>query len=440
MIAVEKLLCLLLVLCVFSIVPVMADTKYLAGSPQLSAYISGTNEFSPGDEVQLAVVIENTGVNEFKFVQSSIVGRDDLPNTAKFLTAALRSGNAPLTIKSDPQMLGDVMGSQSVRAVYTTKINADAPAGDYILPLSLNYTYLYQADQYGSDTIQYYYKLVQEEIGIPIKIQSEISIDVLSAVPEHLNVGTEGYVDLKIKNTGFEDGTKAVVKILQNGNSPIVPTDSSVYIGDFPSGSTVDCRYKVSVTGDAQRQTYPVDVTVVYKNNDGDFVTTRAETIGIPVGGKVDFEVVSAPAEMNPGSKKVISVEYRNTGDTTIYSAQGRISAVDPFTSNDDTAYLGDLGPGASVIASYEISVDRSATIKEYGLDSEIRYRDSLDNTYISDTMKVKVDVTSPTGFASILSNPIYISVIVAGVIGLLYLVWQFRKKRTRNNQHDLHP
>ena len=322
MIPVEKLSCLLLIVCVFSIVPVMADTKYLAGSPQLSAYISGTNEFSPGDEVQLAIVIENTGVNEFKFVQSSIVGRDDLPNTAKFLTAALGSGNAPLTIKSDPQMLGDVMGSQSVRAVYTTKINADAPAGDYVLPLSLNYTYLYQADQYGSDTIQYYYKQVQEEIGIPIKIQSEISIDVLSAEPEHLNVGTEGYVNLKIKNTGFEDGTKAVVKILQNGNSPIVPTDSSVYIGDFPSGSIVDCRYKVSVNGDAQRQTYPVDVTVVYKNNDGDFVTTRTETIGIPVGGKVDFEVVSAPAEMNPGSKKVISVEYRNTGETTIYSAQ----------------------------------------------------------------------------------------------------------------------
>ena len=46
---------------------------------------------------------------------------------------------------------------------------------------------------------------------------------------------------------------------------------------------------------------------------------------------------------MSPGSKQVISVEYMNTGETTIYSAQGRISAVDPFTSNDDITYLGDL-------------------------------------------------------------------------------------------------
>jgi hypothetical protein len=425
-----KLSCILLVLCVLVIVPAMADTKYLAGSPQLSAYISGTNEFSPGDDVQLTVVIENTGVNDYKFVQSSIVGRDDLPNTAKFLTAALNSGNAPLVIKSDPQMLGDVKGSESVRAVFTTKINANATAGNYTLPLTLNYTYLYQADQYGSDTIQYYYKPVNEQIGIPIKIKSDLSIDVLSAEPEHLNVGTEGYLNLKIKNTGFEDGTKAVVKILRNGNSPIIPTDSSVYIGDFPSGGIIDSRYKVSVNGDAQRQVYPVDVSVVYKNKDGDFVTSRSETIGIPVGGKVDFEVVSAPAEINPGNKKVINVEYRNTGETTVYSAQGRISAVDPFTSNDDTAYLGDLAPNATAVASYEVSVDRSATIKEYGLDSEIRYRDALDNTYISDTMKVTVNVTSPSGIALILSNPVYLSIIVAGIIGIVYVIYHYRKKR----------
>jgi hypothetical protein len=82
------------------------------------------------------------------------------------------------------------------------------------------------------------------------------------------------------------------------------------------------------------------------------------------------------------------------------------------------------------VVASYEMSVDRSATIKEYGLDSEIRYRDALDNTYISDTMKVKVDVKSPTGIASVLSNPIYLSIIVAAAIGLVYLIYHYRKKR----------
>ncbi|MDP3522826.1 MAG: CARDB domain-containing protein [Hydrogenophaga sp.] len=426
----QKISCILLILCACLIAPAMAGTKYTAGSPELSAYISGTHEFSPGKEVPLTIVIENTGLNEFKFVQSGIVDRDDLPNTAKFLTVRLQPGDAPLVVKSDPQMLGDLKGATSANAIFTTKINADAPAGTYILPLNLSYTYLYTAEQYGVDTIQYSYKTVNRYVNIPIKIKPDVSIDVLSAVPEHLNVGTEGYVNMKIKNTGSDNGSKSIVKIIRNGNSPIIPTDSSVYIGEFPAGSTVDCKYKVSVSSEAQKQTYPVDVVVVYQNNEGDFVTSRSDTVGVPVGGKADFAVTSPPAEMNPGNKKVISVEYKNTGDTTVKSAQARISAVAPFTSNDDVAYIGDLKPGESRTVSYVMSVERSATIKEYGLDSEIRYRDELDNTYISDTMKVKVKVSSPAGATALLSNPIYLSILIAVIIGAIYLVYHFRKKQ----------
>ncbi len=407
----------------------MAGTEYLAGSPELSASISGTNEFSPGDDVNLTIVIENTGLNELKFVQSGIVDRDDQPNTAKFLTVTIDAGNAPFIVKSDPQMVGDLKGTSSARAVISVKIRSDAASGTYQIPLSLDYTYLYLAEQYGVDTIQYSYKTKNETLLIPIKIKPELSIDIISAVPDHLNVGTEGYIAMKIKNTGFDDGSKAVVKILRNGDSPIIPTDSNVYIGDFPAGSMVDCRYKVSVSGNAERQTYPVDVVVIYQNNEGDFITSRSDTVGIPVGGKVDFSLISPHGEMNPGTKKVLNVEYKNTGDTTIYSAQARISAVDPFTSNDDIAYIGDLKPGESKTVSFVVSVDRTATIKEYGLDSEIRYRDALDNTYISDTMKVSVDVTTPAGITPIISNPIYLSIIIATIIGFIYLVYHYRKK-----------
>ncbi len=425
-----KISCILLILFACFIAPAMAGTKYMAGSPELSAYISGTNEFSPGKEISLKIVIENTGLNEYKFVQSNIVDRDDLPNTAKFLTVRVQPGNAPLVVKSDPQMLGDLKGASTTDAIFIIKTNADAPAGNYSLPLNLSYTYLYTADQYGTDTIQYSYKKVNKTILLPIKIKPDVSINVLSAVPEHLNVGTEGYINMKIKNTGFDTGIKSIVKIIRNGNSPIIPTDSSVYIGNFAPGNVVDCRYKVSVSSDAQKQTYPIDVVVVYQNNEGDFVTSRSDTVGVSVGGKADFAVVSPPAEMNPGNKKVITIVYKNTGDTTVKSAQARISAVDPFTSNDDIAYIGDLKPGESRTVSYIMSVDRSATIKEYGLDSEIRYRDELDNTYISDTMKVKVNVTAPAGMTAILSNPIYLSIIVAIIIGAVYLVYHFRKKR----------
>src|SRR5208337_4602893 len=271
---IKKCAFLLLILCIGLIAPVTAGTKYMAGSPELSAYISGTNQFEAGDTVQLAIVIQNTGLNEFKFVDSGIVDRADLPNTAKFLTAAIQPSYAPIIIKSDAQMLGDLDGGSTVNAVFSTKINSDAAAGIYNIPLWLNYTYLYTADQYG-----------------------------------------EGYINMTIKNTGYEDGSKSIVRILQNGQSPIVPIDSSVYIGDFPAGSVVNCTYKVAVTSDAQKQTYPVDVVVVYQNTEGDYVTSRSDTFGIPVGSKVDFDVISPPSVLNPGEKNAIKVEFKNTGD-----------------------------------------------------------------------------------------------------------------------------
>jgi hypothetical protein len=430
MISVNRQFIILVVLCLFMGNPVVAGTYYMAGAPKLSAYISDTNEFSPGTDATLTIVIENSGLNEFKFNQSSILERDDLPNTAKLLVVSLLSGDSPLIIKSDPQMVGDLKGGSTVKSTFNTRINSDAPAGTYNLPLNLKYTYLAQVEQYGVDTVRYYYKEKDEILTVPVKIKSEISIDVLSAEPEHLNVGTEGYLNLKIKNTGSEDGEKAIVKIIRNGESPILPTDSSVYIGEFPAGSTVSCRYKVLVATGAERSTYPVDVTVVYENKDGDTVSSRSDTVGVPVGGKIDFEIISPPMEIFLGTKKVITVAYKNTGDSTVYSAQGRISAVDPFTSNDDIAYLGDIRSGESVIASYEITVAKDATIKEYGLDSEIRYRDALDNTYISDIMKVRVNVIAQSGISAILSNPIMMSIIIAAIIGVGFGIYKYRRKR----------
>jgi hypothetical protein len=411
-------------------VPVSLGVQYTTGTPEFSAYLSGQNEFSPGDDIQLNVVIENHGLNEYKYVQSNLVTPADLPNTAKHLSVRVSAGDAPVIIKSDPQMVGDLTGGNSITAVVTAKINADARGGTYQIPVELSYSVLSSIDQVTADTVRNYYVNESQTITLPITIKPDISLDVISAVPEHLNAGSEGYINLTVKNIGSDDGKKAILKIVQNDDSPIVPTDSSVYIGNFPASGTVNCLYKVAVSQKAEHQTYPVDVLVSYENTQGDIVNSRSETIGIPVGSKVDFKIVSPPVEMNPGNTQVLSIVYKNTGDTPVLSAQARISAVDPFTSSNDVAYLGDLNPGESTTATYEISVSRSATLKEYGLDSEIRYRDALDNTYISDPMKVNINVKNQSGIAGILSNPVYLTIIIAAIIGLIYLMLHYRKKQ----------
>jgi len=420
--------CALIAIC-----PASAGTQYMAGSPELSAYISGNNELSPGTEVQLPVVVQNSGVNQFKFVKSTIVDSDDLPNTAKFLTVGLGAGSSPLIVKSDPQMLGDlaVSGTATGTAYFTVRVPTDAAAGTYLLPVQLSYSYLYNAEQYGDDTIEYRYKAMNTTLEIPVTIKKSVNIEVISSTVSDLNAGTEGYITLVVKNVGHEDGKKAILVIEQNGKSPVIPTEGSTYIGDFPINATATGLFKTSVSSSAEAQTYPLNVKVKYENSEGDQVTSDIETIGIPVGGKIAFEIISEPQTITPGQKKVITAKFKNTGDATAYQALARISMVDPFSSNDDSAFLGDMAPGATKEASFLVTAEGGATVKLYGIDAEIDYRDALDNKVISDPLKLDLEVVERKGaLTSLTDNPLLLAVIAVLVIAIGYFLYRRKKSQ----------
>lgn len=427
--AYRSLLPLVVVLALLA-APVMAGEKQLFGSPKISAAISGTNEFTPGQDAAITVKLQNTGVTDVTIVQSSIITAQDKPNTAKLLVVGLSPGTAPVTVKTDPQMVGDLPGGSSVSATFSVKISKYATGGVYSLPLRLSYQYLNNADQVSFDTVRYWY--YDENITLPlaITIKPGVTLDVTETRADLLSVGTEGYVLVNITNAGSEYAHNAVAKLAREGQSPLIPTDASVYIGDFGPGETREIRFKASVSSNAEAQNYPIDIHVDYTNSEGDSASSDTVTIGIPVGRKIDFSVVSPVPRVSPGQRVTLEVVYRNTGSAPVYHAEARISAVDPFTSNDDTAYIGDLSPGQTGTARYEMTVDSGATPKSYGLDSEIRYRDALDNSQISDTIKVRVDVVQSPGILGTLANPLTIVVIVAiAGAGLYYILVQRKKK-----------
>ncbi|MGB8310005.1 MAG: S-layer protein [Methanoregula sp.] len=414
-----------------AIAPVSAGTKVMAGSPQLDAHIASTNEFSPGDDVNLQVVIGNTGLNQFMIVESGYITPVDLSNTAKQLTATLDAGDAPLVVKADPQIMGDLPASATATATFHITVNKYAAAGTYQLPVILNYTYLYQANQEGDETLNYQYKTVNETISIPITIKPEVQVAVSNVEAENLNAGIEGYVFLTVKNVGSDNGQNAVIRIQQNGQSPIVPTDGSFYVGDYPIGSTVNCTFRAQISSDAQQKTYPLDVLVYYKNYEGDYVDSPIETVGVPVNKKVDFSVTPVAANVTSGANAVITYQFQNTGGTTAYNAAARISAIDPFTSNDDTAFLGTMAPGDIRTASFDVSIDPTATVKQYGLDAEVIYRDSLDNQFTSDPLKANVEVVPTKSVMNLLGIPglVAILLVVLAIAGYVVYVKRFKPR-----------
>ena len=427
----KKILILFIVVAACCSMPAMgAATKYLGASPQMSAYLIGVNEFAPGSDAIITLKVQNSGVNSMVFLNATVLPPDVLPTTAKLVTIGLGSGGAPIVIKTDPQAKGDIASQGNVTVTFNAKILSNATIGEYYLPLTLTYKYLNVQDQESGDTLHYQYYDVTDTIPITIKIKPTVTIDVLLAVPENLNVGTEGYLDLTIKNIGSVDGKKATVQIIRNGNSPIIPTDSNVFVGDFPQNSTISCRYKVAVSSDAGAQTYPIDVAVVYVNPEGDTVTSAYDTVGVPVGGKIGFNVTSPVTALHPGETNVVVIEYQNIGTTTAYHAQARLNAVAPFTSTDNSAYLGDISPGARATARYALTVDGAAALQTYNLDTEIRYRDTFDNSQISNTFPAAVQVVARPAYAGIIQILPLVAVVASILIGAGYYVLIMRKKK----------
>ena len=411
--------------------PVPAQDKYLGGSPQITAYIAGTNDYSPGEAATITVFIQNSGTASVLFTNQGTLPQADVPTTAKLVTVALTSGGAPINITTGPQVLGDIASPGITSASFSAKITSDANLGSYTLPLTVQYSYLANslANQPASDQVQSVYSPVNVTIPLTILIQPVVQVKVLDARTSGLAVGTEGYVNLTIQNTGYQDGTQASVKLLQHGNSAIYPTDDSVWVGDFPRNGTVTCQYKVSVSSDAQQQTYPVDVEVTYTNSDGNVVTSAIDTVGIPVAGKITFAVVSPPAQVVQGANTIVNITYKNTGAVTASDAEARLTAYAPLSSADSLAYLGDIPPGGTVTARYAISAASNAAPGTYPLDTEVRYRDQLDNSQVSDTFTANVTITQkPPASSLVLVAEIAAVIVVIAAAGYYLLV--MRKKR----------
>ncbi|MGA9028904.1 MAG: S-layer protein, partial [Methanoregula sp.] len=88
-----------------------------------------------------------------------------------------------------------------------------------------------------------------------------------------------------------------------------------------------------------------------------------------------------------------------------------------------------DIPPGGNVTAHYAISVASDAAPGTYPLNTEVRYRDALDNSQVSDTFTANVQVNAlPPASPPVLIVEIFIVAMVIVAAG--YYVVVVRKKR----------
>jgi len=407
---------IILLFLILSICPVYAGDKYSSGEPVLSAGIIGSNELIIGEKSNITVSISNSGLIDMKFVESGAITPDYLPTTALGLSALMEKGDTPVEIQSGSQIIGDLDSGKVTTNKYIVTVPQSASAGSYNLPLNLSYQCMYMATQTGEDEIDYSFKDKETTIYIPIKIRPAASLNINSVDSGDLNVGGEGHIIVSVTNSGSDNAKDAVFFIQPVGTSPIVPFQDGVYAGDMAQGAETSLTFKVSVSTDADPSIqYPMKMWAEYTDYQG--LPAQTDKVDLSAGfkPKVMFSLVNSSSSVASGQKGDISVQYKNTGPITVYNAQAEISIVDPFTSEDDQAYLGTMYPGDIKTAMFKLDVNSGTTPKQYALDSEIRYNDINLTEYVSDPVKVPVDVTASSSDNWLLPGLILVIIIIGG-------------------------
>ena len=144
------------------------DNYYtMYGSPDISASVSGTNEFERGDTVTLYLDLTNYGrilgfkedqtpqnPKEFALAAAELQEEYKKP-TALGITASLISESQQIDVKSGDQVVQSLKSGDKTQAPlkFTLKIGEHAPAGKYPLNLNMSYDYQDNVRVYASNLV-----------------------------------------------------------------------------------------------------------------------------------------------------------------------------------------------------------------------------------------------------------------------------------------------
>ena len=450
--------------------PVGSSPAFAAveGAPDLEALVVGANEFQIGSSGELQLVIQNKGSFDGR-----VKGADDQVLAYGYAMSGMMvaypcttAQNLTLTLESDSPLIEIVGGSVYVGALprsYVTpqaltfglRVYKYAGVGTYDLQLKAFYEYTEDVDwlnpisslpmypdpdAYNPATYQPQFHFVRQErtevIPVTIKVTGSY-FEVVKSEGESLRPGATGTVSLTLGNNG-ETAYEVTAEVLPSGN--FVPVDRASYLGTVDAGSRVSTEFKVAVSQDAISKMSPLSIRVSYRDREDALREFMAQA-GVEIGKDIEFDVVRTELDelLEPGAQCVLSVSIKNVSETDLHDAVARVSAIDPFSSKDDTSYIGELAAGETRVAKFGIGVDDDAMPKPYALDVDLKYKDGNGNSYTSDSMKVDVSVVEAVGT----SAQTIILLAVAGVAlggGAYLAVRAVSRRRKMNAEAELSP
>lgn len=238
----------------------------------------------------------------------------------------------------------------------------------------------------------------------------------------------------------------------------VEPTTTPQTLDELKTGATQQIKFTIRIDDNTPAGEYELKLPVTYQYQSNVRTNTpRAIDIGltsdsvaftrdyttknitlplhISIKKEPKFEVSEISGSLKQGSTGSINVTYTNLGEMAAQDAQAKIVVMKPLSTTKSTVNLGTIGPGESQKASFEITAAPDAVVKNYSIDSEVRYIDNDGETQFSENMKVYMPIEK--------SESKFSTTAIVGILLALILIYQVikvlrnRKKYSENESGD---
>ncbi len=246
------------------------------------------------------------------------------------------------------------------------------------------------------------------------------------------------------------DSITAVLSLV-DADAPIEMKVDTLLLGSLNSGKSLasQAAFPIKIYDNAKAGTYELELNMTYRWQKDSAVTppygdtfywyeeaNDAAILTIVIEEEPYFKITGTYANLTAGEEGFVNVTYTNTGDVTAYECIARISVVEPFSTTDDQAYLGNLGPGESKTALYKVDIEDDATPKTYSINSEVKYEDENDDIQYSKLLKAVVDVKAAVPFGDKVKDnatPVAGVLLLVGIIATPTYLFIKRKPINKN-------
>ena len=237
----------------------------------------------------------------------------------------------------------------------------------------------------------------------------------------------------------------------------VEPTTTPQTVDELKTGDVKPIKFTVRIDDNTPAGEYELKLPVTYEyQSNVRTETSKAINIGISdtagftqeystqnitlplhisIKKEPKFEISKISGSLKQGSTSLINVTYTNRGEIAAEDALAKIIVMKPLSISKSTVRLGTIGPGESQTASFEILAEPDAVVKNYGIDSEIRYIDNERETKFTENMKVYMPIEKSESKIS--------TTTIVGILLALVFIYQIikvlrnRKKYSENESGD---